>query len=221
MLDISELVLGAVLGAVVSIIIKNYQEKIEWSDTRKATCDLIANDLSAIGSSAVDTFFQLIKESPKVSEFTKNLEETNPVPAGEIGKCRYSGNTLLFAIWYPAWMQFEVRHSDGPYSLSLLPYTKYFYENAFKNIEKARSDIRVLISIPGDMKVKIACVRFEQAATYLSWTVDKSMKQKKYPSIQSSLHFLYAAVELHEALNETTFKPEITDRLNTWWLTGK
>ena len=135
------------VGAAIGIFLKNFQEKIVWSDTRRATCDLIANDLFAIGSSGFDTFFQLIKESPKVSEFTKNIDETHPVPAGEIGKRRYSGKALLFAIWYPAWMQFEARHSDN--SLSLLRYTKYFYENASKNIDNARSNIRVLISIPG------------------------------------------------------------------------
>lgn len=207
-------------GAVIGIWLKKFEEKIAWSDTRIAICDLIADDLFAIGNSGVDTFLQLIQESPKVSEFTRNLQKYQ-LHIGSIGEYRYSGSALKCAIWYPAWMQFEVSHGDYLFSLSLSAYTKLFYENAFKNIDRIRSNISLLIIIPGDMKVKMACVKFERAATGLSWAIDECTKQGTCPSIQIALHFLYAALELNEALNETTIKPRITDRLNTWWLTGK
>jgi hypothetical protein len=214
-------VLGTVLGSIINIFVTNIKEKIEWADTRKVTYKLIANDLYYIGYSGNKAFFQLIENYPKVAEFTKNLQETHSSPANSRGEYGVAAMELYYAMWYPAKMLYEDRHGDSHFSLTLTQYTKIFYADTCKNIDNVRSNIRVLISIPGDMKVKKACIRFEQAATRLSWTVNEYTKLGKSPSIRSSLNFLGEAVELCEALNETTAKPEITDRMNKWRLTGK
>ena len=80
--------------------------------------------------------------------------------------------------------------------------------------------MRVLLSIPGDMKVKTACIDLEQAATMLSNEIDGYARIGLNPSVQISLRFLGKAAALCEILNEVTFKPRITDRLNSWWLIG-
>jgi hypothetical protein len=213
--------LSFVLGAVISILIKKFQEYVEWAETRKATYDLIANDLAAIGYSGNCTFFRLIKEYPKVSEFTIDLQETHHPSMEASGEYEVAANALGNAIWWPAQMLDEVRHGDRLFSLTLSQYTKIFYAESYKNIDNVRSNIRVLISIPGDMKVKKACVRFEHAATRMSWAVNEYTKLEQTPPIRVSLRFLGEAVALCEALNEATAKPGINDRLNKWWLTGE
>ena len=47
------------VGAVIGIIIKNFQENIKWSDTRNATYDPIASDLSAIGGAGFIAFIEI------------------------------------------------------------------------------------------------------------------------------------------------------------------
>lgn len=207
-----------VLGAIIGIILTDWRDDRKWADTRKATYDLIADDLCYIGLSGDKAFFRLIEEYPKVSEFTKNLQETHLPPMKAMSKYRIAANVLGNAIWYPAQMLDEVRHGDSLFSLTLSQYTKIFYTDACKNIDNVRSNIRVLISIPGDIKVKTACIRFEQAATRLSWAVNECTRLERCPPVQSSLKFLGEAVALCEALNETTAKPGITGRLNKWWL---
>lgn len=131
MFDIDEfanLVLGAVLGTIFSIVSINFYEKRKWADTRKATYDLIANDLTAIGYSGNSTFFQLIEEYPKVSEFTKNLQETHLPPMKANGEYRIAANVLGDAMWWPAQMLDEVRHGDSLFSLTLSQYTKEDFE---------------------------------------------------------------------------------------------
>ena len=219
--EFSYTILTLVVGAFIGSIIQTLQEKKAWADTRKITYRLIDNDLYYIGYSGNKAFFQLIEIYPKVAEFTKNLQETHSPSVNAWGEYGVAAMELYYAIWYPAKMLYEDRHGDSHFSLTLTQYTKIFYANTCKNIDNVRSNIRVLISIPGDMKVKKACIRFEQAATRLSWTVNEYTKSGKSPPIQSSLKFLGEAMELCEALNETTAKPGITDRLNKWWLTGK
>lgn len=85
----------------------------------------------------------------------------------------------------------------------------------------------MLISIPGDMDVKEACIRFEEAARDFSREINSFKNSNsanpilKEPYIWKALTLLGSAEGLCEALKEATTKRSRTDRLQEWWLLGK
>lgn len=88
-------VLGTVIGAVINILIKNFQQNLEWADTRKATYDLIANDLARIGNAGFTV----------MSEYRTN--ETHLRYPEKKGKYWYAAMVLDGAISDIAWMNFD------------------------------------------------------------------------------------------------------------------
>lgn len=216
--EFSYTILTLVVGAFIGCFIQALQEKKAWADTRNVTYDLIAGDLSAIGGAGLMAFLEIMKESSySPSECFRNMHKTHPRYAKMRGKYGPEVARLGDAIRYSAWMTFDERHGSTPSSVSLfdMTYTETFYSHASKNINKLRSDMRVLISIPGDMKVKTACIDLEQAATLLSNEFDGYTRIQLNPPVQISLRFLGKAAALSEILKEITYKPRMIDRLNS------